>query len=544
METHCIPYTELPHVSRLFTDYLYDYPRVCEFYPLNPFEEESFDEAARSLRYGDALRKAVTDVLEEQNRGFSAGEATKENLRKLAQPGCVAVVTGQQTGLFTGPAFAIFKALTAIKLARTLTERGLEAVPVFWLATEDHDLAEVNHCYVQDRDGNPQRLEYAGEPPVRDAPVGTVRFTEAIQATLDSVAEFLPDSSDRAEVMSALASCYRPGESMGTAFGQFLARLFANHGVVLVDPLDERLHALSAHVFQAAVESAAPLGEAIAAQNRRLVESGYHAQVRVTENSTLLFHYAEGRRQALRLRDGRFALPDGKSFTAKELLDQLREQPQVLSPNVLLRPVMQDALLPTVAYVGGPSELAYFAQAAPLYQRILGRMPVLVPRASFTLLEPAIHRLLQKYGLTLQDVCSGKQLLREKMAARFLPPDLTAVFQQAAAGLTESLEAVQTSLAKLDPTLADAAANSGRKMHYQLSTLERKAAQSAQSRTEQVERDALRLENALYPHKVLQERFYSGINYLARYGPSLLDQIYSQISADCSNHQVAVIASD
>ena len=168
-------------------------------------------------------------------------------------------------------------------------------------------------------------------------------------------------------------------------------------------------------------------------------------------------------------------------------------------------------------------------------------MPVLVPRASFTLLEPAIHRLLQKYGLTLQDVCSGKQLLREKMAARFLPPDLTAVFQQAAAGLTESLEAIRTRLAKIDPTLADAAANSGRKMHYQLSTLERKAAQSAQSRTEQVERDALRLENALYPHKALQERFYSGINYLARYGPSLLDQIYSQISADCRNHQVAVI---
>jgi uncharacterized protein YllA (UPF0747 family) len=200
---------------------------------------------------------------------------------------------------------------------------------------------------------------------------------------------------------------------------------------------------------------------------------------------------------------------------------------------------MQDSLLPTVAYVGGPSELAYLAQAVPVYERILGRMPVVVPRASFTLVEPPVQRLLQKYGLTLQDVCSGKQVLRERMAARFLPPDLTAVFQKATAGLTSSLEELQSSLAKLDPTLADAAENSGRKMHYQLSTLERKAAQSVQSRTDQIERDAQRLENALYPQKNLQERFYSGISFLARYGTPLLDDIYGQVTSDCSNHQVA-----
>lgn len=541
METHCVPYTELPHCSRLFTDYLYDFPRVSEFYPYDPFEEESFRRAAGSLRYEDRQRQAVTDVLREQNQRFSAGEATQENLRRLAQPGCCAVVTGQQTGLFTGPAFAFYKALTAIKLARTLTERGLEAVPVFWLATEDHDLAEVNHCYVQDRSGNPQRLEYVGEPPAQDAPVGAVRLADTIQDSLHALAESLPDSSARAEVMDALADCYRPGEGLGSAFGRLLARIFKPFGVIFVDPMDERLHALSAPVFQTAVQAAGPLGEAIMAQSQRLGESGYHAQVRVTENFTLLFLLSEGRRQTLRLRDGRFALPEGESYSPEELLARLAKQPLALSPNVLLRPVMQDFLLPTVAYVGGPSELAYFAQTAPVYDRILGRMPVVVPRASLTLLEPPIQRLLQKYGLTLREVCSGKQLLREKMAARFLPPDLTAVFQSATAGLTESLDALQTALAKLDPTLADAAANSGRKMHYQLSTLERKAAQSAQNRTEQVERDATRLENALYPQKSLQERVYSGISYLARYGPSLLEQIYSRISTQCRNHQVALL---
>ena len=542
MENHCIPFTELPHVPRLFTDFLYDFTRVREFLPLNPFEEGSYSQAARSLRYSDSLRQAVVGVLEEQNQRFAAGEATKENLRKLAKPGCFAVVTGQQTGLFTGPAFALYKALTAIKLARTLSERGLEAVPIFWLATEDHDLAEVNHCFVQDREGHPQRLEYSGAPPVPDAPVGAIRLTEAIQAPLDALGTFLPESLDRTEMLRILAECYQPGEGLGAAFGRFLARLFAPYGVVLVDSLDARLHALSVDVFQAAVESATELGNELMERSRRLAESGYHPQVRVAENSSLLFYYDEGRRVPLRLRDGRLALPNGQTYSAEQLLARLREQPGILSPNVLLRPVMQDALLPTIAYVGGPSELAYLAQTAPVYQRVLGRMPVLVPRASFTLLEPPIHRLLQKYSLTLPDVCSGKQALREKMAARFLPPGLTDLFQKATTGLNESLDAIQLALAKLDPTLADAAANSGRKMHYQLSSLERKTALAAQTRSEQVERDAQRLENSLYPHKTLQERFYSGISYLARYGPSLLDQVYEQISAQCSDHQVLLLS--
>jgi len=170
MDCHCIPYTQLPHIPRLFTDYLYHYPRVSEFYPLNPFQEESFSQAARSLQYSDALRREMVDVLQEQNQRFSAGEQTFQNLARLEKPDCFAVVTGQQTGLFTGPAFAIYKALTAVKVARTLSQRGLPAVPVFWLATEDHDLAEVNHCFVQDREGHPQRLEYSGAPPVPVAP--------------------------------------------------------------------------------------------------------------------------------------------------------------------------------------------------------------------------------------------------------------------------------------------------------------------------------------------------------------------------------------
>ncbi|MBI1956800.1 MAG: bacillithiol biosynthesis BshC, partial [Acidobacteria bacterium] len=234
MESRFIPYTQIPQASRLFTDYLYHYPQVSEFYSLNPFEKESFHTAARSVQYSDEVRRAVAAVLWEQNQRLSASEKTFDSLRKLEQPGCFAVVTGQQVGLFTGPAFAIYKALTAIHLAQSLSQQGLTSVPVFWLATEDHDLEEVNHCFIQDREGNPQRLEYAGVPDISGAPVGSLQFTEAIRKPLEALPEFLPDSPAREELVSTIAECYRPGESFGTAFGRLMARLFAEFGVILV----------------------------------------------------------------------------------------------------------------------------------------------------------------------------------------------------------------------------------------------------------------------------------------------------------------------
>ena len=538
MDDPRIPFTRIPQVSRLFTDYLYDYSRVRSFYRFNPFQEESFHKAAQSLSYAESRRRHLVAVLREQNLRLSAGEKTLQNLERLEQPNCYAVVTGQQVGLFTGPAFALYKALTAIKLARQLSNQGLEAVPVFWLATEDHDLPEVNHCFVKDREGSPQRLEYSGAPPAPDAPVGSIRFSEAILPLVEQVRSLQADSVASQQWIEALSESYRPGESFSTSFGRFMARLFADFGVVLVDPMELRLHELGSGVFRAAIETAETLRADLIEGNRRLTESGYHLQVRVTENSSLLFLHHAGRRQALRMQQGQFVTAEGDRYSPQELLARLEKEPESFSPNVLLRPVMQDALLPTVCYVGGPSELAYLAQAEPIYQRLLGRTPVLFPRASLTVLETPIARLLRKYDLSLADVFSGKQSLREKMAARFLPPDLAHLFQKASGSLQENLDAIQKGVAKLDPTLAEAAAHSGRKMQYQISSLERKAAAAIQGRTGQVEIDALRLENNLYPHKTLQERLYSGVSYLARYGPEFLDHVYEQISLHSGDHQL------
>lgn len=537
MDCRCISHAQIPHTSKLFLDFLYNYPSVSQFYPYPPFEKDSFTKAAKSLRYSAEQRREVVAVLREQNQRFGAGDQTFHNLEILAQSDCYAVVTGQQVGLFTGPAFAVYKALTAIKLAHSLAELGLKAVPLFWLATEDHDLAEVNHCYVQDRDGKPQRLDYAEPADIEDAPVGSVKLTEAIRPLVDSLRACLPDSPDASEIVEMVAGCYQPGAQLGNAFGCLIAKLFRESGVILVDPMDGRLHRLSAGVFQKAIESAPAISQQLQERSQKLVEAGYHAQVRVTENSSLLFLFVNGQRTPLRMQDGHF-VSSLVSYTPAELLALLDKHPERFSPNVLLRPVMQDALLPTISYVGGPSELAYLAQAAPVYEHALGRMPVVFPRASFTVVDSVSERLLGKYGLSPVDVCAAKQPLRERMAARFLPPDLAALFEKSSNTLRENLEALQDSLAQLDPTLVEAAKNSGQKMQYQLSNLERKATSAVQHRSDQVERDAQRLENSIYPEKTLQERFYGGINLLGHFGRPLLQQLQEKVSVTSGDHHV------
>ncbi len=538
MDSRAIPYTEIPHTSRLFQDYLYDFPRVSEFYPFAPLAAESFRKSAESLRYPDELRQAVVGVLREQNQSFGSGAESLRNLDRLSKPGCVAVVTGQQVGLFGGPAFILYKALTAIKLARSLSQQGVDAVPIFWLETEDHDFAEVNHCFIQDREGKPVRLDYSETPQVPNGPVGAVVLTEAIRPLVSSMRSDLPDSPTAEEIIREVEECYRPDAPFGSAFGRLLAKLLRAFGVVLVQSIDPRLHRLGAPVFRTAIEAAPAIVSDLMERNKQLLAKGYHAQAHVAENTSLLFLYESGQRTALRLEGGGFRSASGKSYPQSELLELLEKNPHLFSANVLLRPVMQDALLPTVAYVGGPSEIAYLAQAAPVYQRVLGRMPVVVPRASFSILEPPIQRLLEKYALSLADVCAGKQSLRQKMALRCLPPDLTSIFERATSNLQQDLEAIQGSLARFDPTLVDAAKNSGQKMQYQLSNLERKAAAAVQNRTDLIERDAARLENSLCPDRVLQERHYCGVSLLARYGPSLLDQLSEQIFFDSANHRI------
>ena len=532
MECHCLRPGDLPHTTRLYASYLDDFSRLAEFYRHVP-TEEGVARAAAEVAHDAAARRAVVEVLREQNQRLGADGATTRNLDRLAA-GAVAIVTGQQVGLFTGPSYSIYKALATIRIASQMTERGTDAVPVFWLATEDHDLAEVNHCFWLARNGLARLENAAGGTSSRS--VGEVRLDDGIRATVRRATQLL-DGPSADEIGRTLEESYRPEETFGSAFGRLMARLFAGQGIILLDPLDARLHRLAAPIYRRALEENADLTRELMARSKKLDRAGYHAQVKVTERSTLLFLNVDGQRSPIRQRAEGF-VAGRKEFSAAALLDAIERTPEAFSANVLLRPVVQDTLLPTAAYVGGPAEIAYFAQAEVLYRRLLGRMPAVLPRPGFTLVEPYVARLLKKYGLEVRDVLRGRQHLRARMEREFLTKALIKRFDLGEKTLRRMLGGLRGPLGRLDETLAGALGTAERKMLYQFLRLRQKAGRVQNFRTGVLDAHERQFNEALYPHRTLQERMLCFLPLLARHGPNLLARLSERSGIGTTQHQV------
>lgn len=538
VKAQCLPYAQIPHTTRLFADFLSDYSKVQQFYPHSPNFSDWFAQETPNQRYDADRRARVSDILERQNLAFGASEKTIANIARL-RAGASAAVTGQQVGLFGGPAFSLYKALTAVKLGEEATAGGVDTVPVFWIATTDHDLAEVNHIAFPGQNANLQTLSTSSHG-VEDAPVGTVHFGDDIQIAVQSATEILGDSP----VSDILRESYRPGETLGSAFARLFARLFAEWGVILLDPSDPELHAIAAPVYTAAIERAAKLDDALLARGKDLESSGYHQQVKVTPSSTLLFTIKDGARIPIHRRlngnSTEFLVHDEK-IPQQDLLQQIATSPHNFSPNVLLRPVVQDHLLPTLAYTGGSAEVAYFAQAAVVYEELKGHVTPIVPRFSATLVDGKLQGLLERYALTVQDLFAGEEAAREKIARKILPEELQSAFDRAGKTLEQSLAAVRAALLQLDKTLGEAADNAGSKMQHQLETLRSRAARAELRQSELAARHAQQLTSSLYPNKSLQEREIGGIYYLARHGDDLLRQLYETLQIDCHDHQLITL---
>jgi len=451
-------------------------------------------------------------------------------LTRLAQPGTVAVMTGQQVGLFSGPAYTVYKALHAAKLAEWLTANGVPAVPVFWLATEDHDFAEVNHVWVFDKDHTPAKVE--AHHSASGQPVGEVALPSPPVAELREAMRGLPFLD---EVAALVEQSYQPGATMGEAFGALLRRILRDYDILQVDPMLPQFRELAAPALRAAVEKAPELTAGVLERSRELTGAGYHAQVHVEESTSFVFLLENGKRLTLR-RHGDEWVQNGRRFSSAELIERAAS----LSPNALLRPVVQDSMLPTVAYIGGLAEIAYLAQSEVLYRILLGRMPVAAPRAGFTILDQHSHRLMQRYGLSLGDFFGGEQALRERIAAKLVPPGLTSAINRATEDGDGALGRLGGEIAGLDVTLAAALTHSGRKIRYQLGKIERKAGREAMARDARAAHDAASLNGLIFPERHLQERLYSILPFLAAHGPDLISQLYEALALDCPDHGVVV----
>ena len=539
MKAQCLPFSQIPHTTRLFTDFLEYSPKVQPFYPRPPYLREWLKEEAAKISYSPSRRERVAAIFERQNKSWDASAKTLANIERFRK-GAAAMVTGQQVGLFGGPMFAIYKALTAVKLAEEATAAGVDTVPVFWLATYDHDLAEVNHVSFPGQDGTLQTLATSSHD-VAGAPVSAVRLGDEIVPVVEQAAALLGDS----EAAQFLRETYRPGEGLGTAFAKLFARIFAEWGVIVLDASDGELHRIAEPIYRAAVERADELEAALQARGKALEAAGYHQQVKVTSSSVLMFTIHHGARTAIHRRgngeSAEFIIGgDGtaEKLSQADLLNRVSSAPEQFSPNVLLRPIVEDYLLPTLAYTGGAAETAYFGQAGAVYEVLLGRVTPIIPRFSATLVEPKMQRLLERHGIGVKDMFNGPEGLRQQLAANGLPEDLQAAFDAAKKSIETNFATIKEKLTRLDRTLVDAAETAGSKMQYQMERLFTQAARAEAQKGELVSRHAEMLSQALYPDKGLQERGIGGLYFMARYGRDLLSQLHDAIQPDCHDHQI------
>jgi bacillithiol biosynthesis cysteine-adding enzyme BshC len=534
VKSECLPFQQVPHTSKLFTDFLSWSSKVQPFYSRPAQFSSWIKDEASAVRYDKARRERVANVLERQNTDWGASPETLENIRRF-RSGALAAVTGQQVGLFGGPLFSLFKALTAVKIAEEARKAGTECVPVFWLATQDHDVAEVNHIELPGQDAALETVSVATKA-AEGAPVGRIFFGQEIAPVVESVAHLLGDC----EAADWLRASYKDGESFGSAFAKLFARVFAKWGVVLVDASDPEMTAIAAPIFQSALERSVEIEKALLQRGAELEAAGYHQQVKVVPNSTLLFAVQDGARLPVHRAAGTSSdfLIGEKTISSADLLRRIASAPEDFSANVLLRPVVQDYLLPTVAYTGGAAEVAYFAQGRVVYELLAGRATPIIPRFSATLIEPRLQALLEKYDLPFRSLFSGSAAVREQLASHVLPDDLQKAFDRANESVQSFMTTVREAVVRIDKTLADSANNAEEKMRYQLEQLRARAARAELRQTEVLGRHAELLSNALYPHKTLQEREIGAIYFLGRHGDQLLHDIYAFLQTDCQDHQL------
>jgi len=501
----------------LFLDYLHRYDALSEFFPGDPFENESWAKVARELDAATHPRAAVSRALLDLNRDLGADEAALSSVGALEQ-GALAIVTGQQVGILGGPLYTLYKALSAVRVARSASALlGRPVVPLFWMDADDHDFDEVRHAHLLGPSGELVSVHYEAEGGESRIPVGGRRLGPAIEKVLEDASQTLPASEFKAELLQALEA-YAPDRSFAEAFGSFLLRLTRGSGLAVVDPSLPALKRLAVDLFRRELTEGEESRERVREATRKLVAAGYHAQASLVD-SQLNLSYARPERHPISVEgEGLRLAPDRDLLPPEEIERLLTEEPESFSPNVLLRPVYQDTLLPTLAYIAGPSELAYFAELRGLYSHFGVTMPLVAPRASFTIVERPQARFLKRYEVDLTRFNSDDESLLNEILRRHSPPRLEEDLARANTCIQEITAALERDLAEVDPTLVPTVASTRGKLFFHLKELESKALRAVKRKNETVRTQFLATRTALFPGFVMQERKLSPLVFVNKYG--------------------------
>ena len=528
-----------PGVKRLAAEYTTNFATLEPFFVGDPADETAWRTATAARQRPPGTTTALTTLLHAQQRAREAPAGALDAARRLDDPRAVAVVTGQQAGLFGGPLYTLLKAVSAIRLARRVEQiQGVPAVAVFWVDAEDHDLDEIRSCAVLDRDLRLERVSLS-IPAKTGTSAAAIRLGDEITTAVDALAAALPQTDFTADLIADLRRVYATGRGLVDAFAVWLERLLGDLGLVVFDASDPAAKPLASELFEREITSAGTTTSLSRAAGEALIDAGFHAQVESQPGTVALFLLDDTRR-AIRQDGDRLRIGD-EPIEGTTLLDRLRENAACLGPNVLLRPIVQDRLFPTVCYVAGPNELAYLAQLRRVYAHFDVPMPLVAPRISATLVDAAVLTFLRRYNIAVETLQPQNESELNRLLGAQLPETVNQTMRAAEDSIRDRMQSVRAAVADVDPTLSGAAESTLGRMERDLNKLQNKVVQAAKRRDQTLRRQFARAQGQLFPQGSPQERAIGMVYFLNRYGPALIDRLLTDPDLDANHHWVISI---
>ncbi|MEP7119213.1 MAG: bacillithiol biosynthesis cysteine-adding enzyme BshC [Acidobacteriota bacterium] len=539
--SRAIDIRQLPWMRRLATDYAFAFTGLASFYAGDPASPDAWRSVIAQIHAGlPRALPALADLLTAQQVARGAPAEALAAAATFANPQTVAIVTGQQAGLFGGPLYTLHKAITAIKLARRVAaEHGVPAVPVFWIDSEDHDWEEVRSCTVLDDDQRAHTITLGDLEGAGEQSVARLMLDGQGQLAVDALQAALPATEFTPGLIAMLREAYGSGHSMSQAFGRVLEHVLGPYGLVVYDASDPATKPLASALFAKALQDPGRTSTLATAAGADLESRGYHAQVTASEQSAPLF-LIDGSREAIKWR-GATAIVGDRERPLSELVALAGASPQMFSPNVLLRPLVQDTIFPTACYVGGPSELAYQGQLKQVYAHFGVPMPLVAPRASATIVDSATLRFLGKHDVPFHAFQRQDELTFNQLLESQLPAGVESSFDEAGRAIAERLEAVTAAAKVVDSTLEGAAKSTLGKMQHDLQSLHGKVVHAAKKKDETLRRQFTRAQAQLFPNGQPQEREIGAVWLLNKYGPAAVDRLFDLLPFDYGHHWVLTI---
>ena len=536
-----VNYSDIPGYQNLFLDYMYEFDNVAKFYKYNFRNKDEYLKIFKTVsEKNNTDRDNLVKIIIEQYSASGLSEKTRENLELLKLKKTLAVVTGQQLGVAGGPLYTFYKIISAIKLSNHLSERYDEYkfVPIFWLEGDDHDFNEIRYINLINDKNELQKFEYDSEIPEDEdrGSVGFLKINETIETFFNQIKNNLRNTEFTPVLLSRLEEIYSKDKSLKQAFRELIFWLFDKYGLIIFDPQDREIKSLMKPVFKKELTNFRQHTEKLVSTSAKL-DDDYHAQVKIRPVN--LFYSTDGGRFLIDPVDGAFRLrKKRKKYSYDELISLIETEPENFSANVLLRPICQDYILPTAFYIGGPSEIAYFAQATPLYDYFNIVIPIIYPRSSVSLVEKNVASVISKYNLNITQVFWEPDRLKEHVLSTLSDITIDTIFNGTGNKINIALDQLKESLFEFDKTISDASTKYRQKILNYLMELKGKAISVQKTKHETTLRQVDKISSSLFPNSFLQERELNFIYFMNKYGMDFLDKLMDEIEINKFEHQV------